>query len=355
MLRRCLAIAALAVPLSLTLAPSGLAQDDPIPVIISTDASTGLANGWLEGASEIDDGLAIAMALALPELDVRVVVATWGNNLIEPEAEVARRIVLGMGTDIPVLHGAPRPLPEYPVTLYDGSPVNSACLNEGVRFMAAELVASAEPVTLLAIGPLTDVACLALNYPSAAGKIARVVVVGGRSPDEALEINGILLADFNLALDIAALRHLLEETSLPLQFMPLGLTSSVLVPANDRRVLCRSDLPLAADYFCPGVRPWIDTWHKTFKENGFHPWDQNAVYAVARPDAFACTPASAKIVDCAKQQCAGQDADHPTVPVPETAQLWLSPDAKATRISVCNGYAEGGREAFLDAIFAFAK
>ena len=38
------------------------------------DTATGLSNGWRAGASDIDDGLAIAMALAAPELDVLGVV-----------------------------------------------------------------------------------------------------------------------------------------------------------------------------------------------------------------------------------------------------------------------------------------
>jgi pyrimidine-specific ribonucleoside hydrolase len=262
MLTRCLTAAALAAPLTLAMVPPAPAQDQPIPVIISSDTATGLANGWRQGVSDIDDGLAIAMALTLPELDVRMVAVTWGNNLMEPEAEIAQRVVLGMGADIPVVRGASRPLPQYPVTLYDGSVVDSACLNKGLRSMAAELAASSEPITLIAIGPLTDVACLALNFPAAAGRIDKVVVIGGRAPGEAFDIDGVYLSDFNMVLDMAAVQYLLKETTLPLQFMPFGLTSSVLVPASDRRHLCASDLPLATDFFCPAVQPWIKQWRR---------------------------------------------------------------------------------------------
>ena len=311
----------------------------PLPVIISTDTATGLSNGWRAGASDIDDGLAIAMALAAPELDVLGVVVTWGNNLMEPEAAIARRVVAGMGAEVPVVRGAPRPLPEVPVTLYDGSAVNDACLNDGVRFMADALAKSAAPVAIAAIGPLTDVACLAQNFPDAAANIAEVVVIGGRDPHQAFAINGVYLSDFNLANDIPAVAYLLDKTTIPLRFMPFGLTSSVLVPAAERATLCASAQALAAKFFCPAIVPWLTQWKSTFAEDGFHPWDQNALYSLIDPAAFDCAPATAQLVDCSKDQCAGHDPAEPTRLASETSQLWLTPDPAATRVSMCSAYA----------------
>lgn len=346
---------ALSAALLAGIAAPAPAQDAPVPVIISTDSATGLQGGWRSGVSDIDDGLAIAMALATPKLEVLGVVVTFGNNLMEPEFEVASRVVEGMGVAVPVLRGAPRPLPEAAVTRYDGSAVDGACLNEGVRFMADQLRGSAAPVTILAIGPLTDVACLALNFPDALPGIARVVAIGGREPKEAFEINGHYLSDFNLARDIPAIAYLLDETTIPIRFMPFGLTSSVLVPASARDTLCNSKLALAADFLCPAVAPWIDFWSKTFAEDGFHPWDQNTVHVTAAPEAFDCAPAKYEMVDCAKEQCAGHDASDPTRLAAESAQLWLTPDAAATRVDMCGSYAAGGKAAFEQAIFAFAR
>ncbi len=244
-------LALLAAPFAM---PAGAAAA-PLPVIISTDTATGLSNGWRAGASDIDDGLAIAMALAAPELDVLGVVVTWGNNLMEPEAAIARRVVAGMGAEVPVVRGAPRPLPEVPVTLYDGSAVNDACLNDGVRFMADALAKSAAPVAIAAIGPLTDVACLAQNFPDAAANIAEVVVIGGRDPHQAFAINDVYLSDFNLANDIPAVAWLLDKTTIPLRFMPFGLTSSVLVPAAERATLCASAQAARGEVLLSGDRP----------------------------------------------------------------------------------------------------
>ena len=347
--------ALLAAALTAGLAALAHAAEAPRALIISTDTATGLANGWRAGVSDIDDGLAIAMALAAPELDVRGVVVTWGNNLMEPEVAIAARVVAGMSANVPVVRGAPRPLPEVPVTLYDGSAVDDACLNDGVRFMAETLTASAEPVTIAAIGPLTDIACMAINFPDAVANIREIVAIGGRDPDEAFVINGVYLSDFNLANDIPAVRYLLDGTSMPLRFMPFGLTSSVLVPSSERATLCDSGKPLAADFFCPAIVPWLDQWKKAFAEDGFHPWDQNAIYATIDRDAFDCEPAAYRIVDCTKDACAGHNPAQPTRLASETAQLWLTPDPTAKRVSMCKAYADGSGDAFRAAIFDFAK
>ncbi|WP_421726388.1 nucleoside hydrolase [Bauldia sp.] len=332
------------------------ADDPPVPIIISTDTATGLIGGWVPGASDVDDGLAIAMAIDSPRLDVRGIVVTWGNTFVDPSYTVAKRIVDGMGTSVPVVHGAPRALPRDPMSNYEGTAITTACLNDGVRFMAGALEAASEPVTIIAIGPLTDLACLAVNYPDAIGNIERAVVTGGRDPHQRLEIAGIRIGDFNMAIDIPAVKYLLNETTIPIRFMSYGLTSSFLVPSSDRNVLCQSTLPIATDFLCPALVPWIDQWRDTFGEDGFHPWDQNAVFVTAEPDAFICEPAQYTIVDCSKGDCAGHEAPLPFLVALETDQVWLTPDGDSDRIEMCRSYAPGdGKARFSEAIYAFAR
>jgi pyrimidine-specific ribonucleoside hydrolase len=353
---RLLPVVLVSVVASLTLTAAPRAQNVAVPVIISTDTSTGLQNGWRSGVSDIDDGLAIAMALSFPEaIDVRGIVVTWGNNLMEPEFAVAERVVQGMGADVPVLHGASRGLPVYPVVDYDGTTVNSACLNEGVEFMASELTESATPITMIAIGPLTDLACLAMNYPQLLDKIDRVVALMGRNPNEAFDINGHYLSDLNLVVDPIAGKYLIDQTSLRFTFMTFPLSSSALVPRSDREILCQSALPLASQFLCPAVVPWIDQWNRTFAEDGFHPWDQNTIYDLVDPEAFQCAPATYELVDCGDGQCAGHDPNDPDRLSTETVQLWLTPTEERTRIEACTAYAPGGKDAFLNAIFEFAR
>ncbi|MEM7446483.1 MAG: nucleoside hydrolase [Pseudomonadota bacterium] len=335
---------------------TALSQDAPVPVIFSTDTATGLSGGWVEGASDIDDGLAIAMALDLPNLDVLGVVVTFGNNLMEPEFAVAQRVVEGMGASVPVLRGAPRPLPEYQVQDHTGVAVDTACLNEGVTFMADAIAASDSPVTILAIGPLTDPACLALNRPDVTGNIERIVIIGGRERHQPLVISGQFVPDFNLAVDFPAVRYLLEETTIPMRFMTFSVTDSVLIPADDRQFLCDSALALAADFFCPAILPRNNMWSEMFGRDGFHPWDQNAVYVTAVPDAYHCEPASYALVDCTAADCAGHDPSDPSQLAMEPGQVWLTSDPSNTRIEACPAFAsDEAKRAFERAVLDFAR
>lgn len=334
-----------------------------IPVLISTDSSTGLIGGWRAGRSDIDDGLAIAMAHHAEELDLRGVVVTFGNNDLEPQALVAERIAAELEGDVPVLRGASVALTSPQVEWTDGGEIPEACWNEGVAFMEEAIAAEPEPMTILAIGPLTDLACLLLNRPEAAEGIGQVVAIMGRSPEQSFAINGVTgLTDFNFVMDVRA-AQLVLESEVSLALMPFELTSSALVPAESLEVLRESPSPLN-DFFLSATEPWVDYWNTVFSEEGFHPWDQNAIYYAMRPEAFACEMAGYELVSCPSAPyhddednvCAGHGSDQPTSLDKESAQLWASPDTSPARLTYCGAYAsDGAREGFLEAVWDFAR
>ena len=57
--------------------------------------------------------------------------------------------------------GATEPLANPPIEWSDGTEIRDWCVNAGVRFMARELREHG-PLTVFAIGPLTDIACLSV-------------------------------------------------------------------------------------------------------------------------------------------------------------------------------------------------
>lgn len=334
-----------------------------VQVIISSDVATGLVGGWRAGPSDVDDGLAVGMALGLPAIEVRGVVVTLGNNNVEPEVAVAQRIVgdLLRRRDVPVVAGSSQRLTAPPVGWYDGKALPAECVNDGVRFMAAQL--RHRRLTILAIGPLTDVACLVLNYPREAAKIAEVVAIMGRRPGEEFAIGGKTgLTDFNYVMDERAAGVLLDST-VPMTLLTFDLTKSALVPRAAVEQLRQRTAP-AARFFYQAVQPWLDFWKSAFAEDGFHPWDQNAIYYAVNPAAFVCAGAAATIVPCAGDPY--HDADHNACPGhgpkqqhsldKEASQLWLDPAGTPQRVKVCTAYASPGAKAsFLDSIFAFLR
>src|SRR4051794_1046671 len=156
------------------------APSAPRPVLIDTDPG-------------IDDALALMLALAGPELDVRGVTTVGGNTGLRHTTGNALRLLhlldrddipVGAGADTPLVRPASRSAEDVHgeeglggVRL-DPAP-RGADVRTAVQLMTAVLEESAEPVTLIALGPLTNVAALLAAAPAAAARLDRIVLMGG--------------------------------------------------------------------------------------------------------------------------------------------------------------------------------
>jgi pyrimidine-specific ribonucleoside hydrolase len=152
----------------------------PLPLVIDTDPG-------------IDDALAILLALASPEVDLRLVTTVHGNVELAQTTENALRVLhLAGRADVPVAAGAREslvhPQPERAGHVHGDAglggvelPPSPAVLDPrpAVVALADLLMTSPEPVTVVAIGPLTNLALLLRGFPDAAARIGRLVVMGG--------------------------------------------------------------------------------------------------------------------------------------------------------------------------------
>jgi inosine-uridine nucleoside N-ribohydrolase len=321
-------------------------------IIVSADLSTGLSGGWRGGVSDIDDGLAVLMALADPRLDLLGVGVTYGNNQTGPGMIAARTLLADLaGSGVPILRGAETRLSDPPALLL-ATPLPAASDNEFVRWMADEL--DRGPCTVLCLGPMTDVAALILTYPEAAAGIDRIVAIGGRAPGQTFEIGGKTgLTDFNVALDPRA-AGIVAESGIPVSFLGFTLTSSTLIPRSALDPFRTDSSPLA-QFVVRAADAWIDHWQGIFGEDGFHPWDQNAVHYASQPDDFTCAPVSAALVPCSSDPAA-PDACHGSSLNAETAHLILTPASGDSTTLQCTGYAsDEARSRFLSSVLAFLK
>jgi inosine-uridine nucleoside N-ribohydrolase len=160
---------------------------DGIPVILDTDIGT-----------DIDDTWALALLLKSPELDVKLVVSDSGDTVYRAcvaarMLEIADRADVPVGVGIP-LESAPRCqeawVEGYRLSRYPGS-----VYEDGVGAIVDTIMGSPEPVTLICIGPVANVAAALAREPAIARRARFVGMHGsirrgyGGSPEVNAEYN----------------------------------------------------------------------------------------------------------------------------------------------------------------------
>jgi inosine-uridine nucleoside N-ribohydrolase len=149
--------------LLLAAAAASAAPARPTPVVVDTDIG-----------DDIDDTWALALALRSPELDVRLVVTDYGNT--EQRAKLAARVLeLAGRTDVPIGVGVkenddPGPQGEW-VRDYDLARYPGRVLKDGVQALVDTVMASRDPVTLIAIGPPPTLAKALEREPRLASRV----------------------------------------------------------------------------------------------------------------------------------------------------------------------------------------
>jgi purine nucleosidase len=194
----------------------------PLPVIIDCDPGT-------------DDAVALFLALASPELDVLAITVAGGNVGLAHTLANTLALIRLAGSAIPVHAGADRPLlgafvsePRIHgengiggVTLPPGGPATPGLAADVIR---AILRGAAEPVTLVGIGPATNLAIALTTEPALAPKVAQIVLMTGAWA----EGNVTPAAEFNAWSDPEALAILLA-CGRPVVFATLDLTAQALM------------------------------------------------------------------------------------------------------------------------------
>ncbi|MCR9176480.1 MAG: nucleoside hydrolase [Alphaproteobacteria bacterium] len=183
----------------------------------------------------IDDAVAILLGLASPEISFVGITTVAGNVDLGCTTENALRVAaLGGGLDIPVYPGCPKailgaPPPAAHVHGNDGlggvrlEPGGMAQAEHGVQALL-RIPGEVEDLSLVAIGPLTNLAVMLTQEPEVAGRIGRTVIMGGGIDGG----NVTPAAEFNIHFDPEAARAVFESRLRPV-LVPLDLTRKAAV------------------------------------------------------------------------------------------------------------------------------
>ena len=258
-----------------------------------------------------DDAIAILLALASPEVALVGITTVAGNQTLEKTTTNALRVLelAGRG-DVPVAAGADRPLarelfiadyvhgesgldgPELPEPRAE--PVDQ----HAVDFLAERILGSPRPVTLVPIGPLTNVALLLSRYPQAAGNVERVVIMGGA----VAEGNVTPAAEFNIYVDPEAAWRVFHS-GLPVTMIGLDVTHrALMMPVHVEPLRASSEV----GRFVAELHDFFVRYHeRTYGTEGAPIHDAVAVAQVVRPGIVETLHRHVD-VDCESRICRGR-------------------------------------------------
>lgn len=205
------------------------AQPHAEKIIIDTDIG-----------DDIDDAFAMALALNSPEFEILGVSAAFGDTMTR--AKMLDRLLAEAGrTDIPVAMGLPTDVNRSGFTqrrYAEGGKTSNTVHPDAADFILAQARKYPGDVTLVAIGPLTNVGAAIAKDPAAFRKLKRVVIMGGMvfpmTGADGKQVSAH--PEWNIKNDIAAAQKLFFA-GVPLFAMPLDSTANLKLDAAARDTL----------------------------------------------------------------------------------------------------------------------
>ena len=270
-------------------------------IILDTDVAMGAPG------SDIDDGFAMALAVDLADQSLELVTTVNGNTDVETSTLLAVDLLDRLGRpDIPVIKGATkpllRPLHDHPARdrtagvrerLADRKPA----AGRAAAALVDRILADPGEITLVAIGPLTNVAVALSLEPRIAAAVKEIIVMGGAF----MRTTSVLAmpGEFNIWIDPEAAAIVLNSGA-PLRFIGLDVTLQVQLNRADADRLKATGRPFAG-YAGECAHAWIDYLADAYPGQDFHSapmHDALAVAAVSRPHLVTWRPARVEVEVC---------------------------------------------------------
>ncbi|KAG4077699.1 hypothetical protein HA402_006139 [Bradysia odoriphaga] len=231
-------------------------------LIIDCDPGNGIPG------ANIDDGLALSLALAAPEISLEMITTVSGNTPSEVGFSIAHTLLKTVGQTIPVWRGASQALVEpagpwrermdggmqkssikamwqdvpLPEPQSPGKPLAAHAMGELICDNPGD-------ITLVAIAPLTNIAHALQLYPKMAKAVAEIVIMGG-----VFNVEGYI-KDTNFGIDPEA-AHVVLTSGANITLVPMDVTTQTMLTHPDLDRLAKIDSPLSR-YLVETLRPWI--------------------------------------------------------------------------------------------------
>ena len=242
---------------------------------------------------DIDDAFALALALRSPEIRLLGITTAFGDTQLR--ARLVARYFGSMGRNIPIAAGISTPANNvFTQRVYAEHSLNGK-FRDGVEFLLDQIKTHPGEITLIAIGPLTNIEAAIKRDPETFRKLKRVVMMGGsvnRGYDGAQGERRPADAEWNIKCDPAGAKALLAS-GVPVFMMPLDSTQ-VHLEAKEREQIFAHGSPLTDQLTL--------LYHQWSANADGHPiaptlFDPVAVTYAIRPDLCPTTPMRLEVDD----------------------------------------------------------
>ncbi|WDR01924.1 nucleoside hydrolase [Devosia algicola] len=289
-------VVALLLALPVPVWRTGRLPEPPLPVIesgpqielshrvwIDTDAACGLSR-----RSDPDDCLTLMLLARAPNIEIAGVSSVFGNAALKDTDRTVRTLadkLRAEGAKVPqIMRGAAAP----------GTPSTPA-------EAALQQALAQGPLTILALGPLTNIAAALQGRAALQTNVVRIVAVMGRRPGHIFHPSegvghgmlfghGPVFRDLNFDLDRDAAVKIVAM-GLPLSLIPYDVARGVSLTSANLDTI--SHAGPVGDWVASGARGWLDFWQTDIGLPGFHPYDLLAGAYLLDPAFFDCAMVNA--------------------------------------------------------------
>jgi purine nucleosidase len=267
-------------------------------IILDTDLSMG------DPGSEIDDGFALALAVADPGITLDLVTTVNGNTDVDTATRLTLELLDRLGHAVPVARGSSAPLlrpsPRSPAGTEPvhppGTDPSGREVSHAARLLVERVMAEPGELTIVAIGPLTNVALALALEPRMAGAVKEIVAMGGVYLGQTNV--AAMPGEFNFWVDPEAASMVLASGA-PLRLVGLDVTRQVRLSTEDASRL-RGTGGGFARFAAACTEEWIAHLRQTSpgderEHDSCALHDPLAVAAVTRPDLLTWRSAEVRV------------------------------------------------------------
>jgi len=252
-------------------------------VLVDTDPGLGLKY------RDVDDGLALLLMLNNPKFEIEGITAVFGNTPVNKGFPLIRKYLqLANKPNIPYKKGA-------------ASQNELGKLNEASEFLIEKVKENPGELSLLTLGPFTNIATALLHYPEFFEDLKEIVIMGGTlTPLSAFNprfkyidrrfYNKFhikqLVAEFNSFKDPRATKKVLEAvTKTPRIQMGLEICCSVVIKKEHIKRFTNVNKPIP-QFIAKYVPYWLNLWRMMSGRGGFFPFDTTVPIFLLEPELY---------------------------------------------------------------------